>query len=63
MFMQDIREDPILLNPWRDIPRDMISLVHHIIKATRILLARRVFDDTHSSSSTYSSNTPSSNTP
>jgi len=58
MSMQDIRVDPMLLDIYRDILLDMIPIMHHIIEAIRILAARRVVNDTHSSSNTCSSSTP-----
>jgi hypothetical protein len=43
--------------------RNIVPIMCHIVGATRLLEARSVADDTHSSSSTRSSSTPSSSTP
>jgi hypothetical protein len=59
VMMQDIREYPMLLDIWREISCDMMPLMHYIVRSTRILAERRFFDDTHSSSNTRSSSTPS----
>jgi hypothetical protein len=51
VLMQDIREDPILLELWREMLCDMMPLMCHIDRATMLLEASRDLDDTHSSSS------------
>jgi hypothetical protein len=59
VLMQYIRVDPMLLELWGKIMCDMMPLMHHIIRATRLLAMRRDINDTHSCSSTCSSSTPS----
>ena len=58
VLMQDIKANPMLLDIWRDMSRDMVPLMCHIVRATRLITVRRVVDDTHSSSITHSSSTP-----
>lgn len=47
-------ENPMLLELWIDFPHDMMGLIHHIIRAIRILAVRRHghAEDTQSSPST-----------
>jgi hypothetical protein len=61
MLMRDIREDPMLLDIWRDMSRDLIPLMRHIVRATGILVASRDPDDRKNSPSSmaHSSSTPS----
>jgi hypothetical protein len=58
--MRDIREDPMLLELWREILHDFMPLMCHIIGVDGLLAARRDLDDRHkySSSTDRSSNTP-----
>ena len=39
--MHQIREDPRLLELWKDMSRDMMSLMHHIVRVVRVLAVRR----------------------
>jgi hypothetical protein len=48
----------MLLELWREMVCNMMSLMCHIVRATRILAVRRDVDDRHSSSSIHSSSTP-----
>ena len=49
-----IKVDPRLMDLWRDLPCDMMSLMHHIIGASRLLaMMRDGHVDTYSSSSTH----------
>jgi hypothetical protein len=59
--MRDIKEYPTLLDIWRDMSHDLMPLMRHIVRATRILAARRSPNDRHKSSSStaHSSSTPS----
>ena len=53
-MVRDTREDPSLMELYRDFLHGMINFMHHITKTTRLLAARRggQHEDTHSSSST-----------
>ena len=44
-LMRDIREYPILLDIWRDMPHDLMPLMRHIVGAFRVLAARRAPDE------------------
>jgi len=59
-LMQEIMEDPTLLEIWRQMSRDLNPLMLHIVRVARLLAARRAPDDRHDSSSNInrSSNTP-----
>jgi hypothetical protein len=59
-LLQDTREDPTLLDIWREMLRDLMTLVHHIVGDAKLLTARRDPDDRHGSSSrtSHSSSTP-----
>jgi hypothetical protein len=60
-MIQGIKEVPTLLDIWREILCDLMSLMNHIIEASRLLAMRRDLDDrdNSSSSTTRSSSTPS----
>jgi hypothetical protein len=50
-LMRDIRADPTLLEIWREMSRDLMPLMCHIVGAVRILAVRRDPNDRHKSSS------------
>jgi hypothetical protein len=53
MKVGDIKEGPRIMELWRDLPHDMMSLMHHIIGVSRLLSMRRDdHADIHTSSST-----------
>jgi len=60
VLMQDIKAYPMLLELWREMTHDLMPLMHHIVRATKILAVRRDPDDRHNSpsSTTCSSSTP-----
>jgi hypothetical protein len=60
-LMREIKEDPTLLDIWREMSRDLMLLMHHIVRVSRLIRTRRAPDDRHNSSSitSHSSSTPS----
>ena len=41
MMIRDIKADRVLVELWMDMPYDMMSLMHHIVEASRLLTAER----------------------